>query len=130
MEDLQINVTETDESIIMSVKMKERIYAREPVDNFTKSDAIRELAKRGHVVKNIKDLTGPDLLTNYTSKVQSIQNTSGTYILQKEKKEKIEIKSKNNKIKASGKTSNRRTSRSKRSTTQEPAAATTHTIED
>lgn len=131
MEDLQINVTETEESVIMSVRIRERVYAREPVDNFTKSDAIRELARRGHVVKNIKDLAGPDLLTNYTSKVQSVQNISGTYILMKEvKEEKKQTKVKNNKIKAAPKTSNRRTVRAKRGSTQEPPSPTTRTIED
>ncbi len=129
MKEVDIELSEDEESVKICVVLPERRLASEKIIYFTKRDALAEFVIRGHSVKSVSEISGPDLLTNYTTKSSRGPTLEGEFVLAKQKKqvkkEKVEIKPK-------PKASNRRKPRSKRKSVEDQpgAKSTTTTIED
>ncbi len=95
MEDVSIEISEDEKSVKMCVVVPKREIVSEKVIYFTKRDAFAEFVIRGHSVKSVKEVSGPDLLTNYTTKSNRESILEGEFVLAKPKKEeKVEIKPK------------------------------------
>lgn len=108
MKQIIINKKEEDGKLVVNVKLPERIYAREPVQEFSNSELQEHLKQEGFILSDYElQSQTSKALSSYSTKGQQ-PNLEGTWIFNKiEKKEeslnKKETQSyKKSKVKKSG----------------------------